>query len=113
MDDTLYAMMVSGDSMSSGGISNGDVLVVDRTLEAHDGDAVIAVLDGELAIKRLRHTGGHMLLHADNPQYPDYLPADGTSTEIWGVVTGIFHVCAAGKDASTLASSYESLSSRR
>ncbi|NMM93524.1 LexA family protein [Bifidobacterium oedipodis] len=96
MDNNLYAMMVSGDSMASGGIRNGDVLVVDRARDAHDGDAVIAVLDGELAIKRLRHINGRMLLHADNPQYPDYVPADGSPAEIWGVVTGIFHDCNAG-----------------
>jgi len=52
-------------------ISDGDELIVNRALEPVDGSVVVAVLDGELTIKRLRITGTGVVLQAENPAYRD------------------------------------------
>ena len=68
---STYVVRVSGDSMERAGISDGDELIVNRALEPKDGSVVIAVLDGELTIKRLRITATGVVLQAENPAYPD------------------------------------------
>lgn len=83
-----FVVRVAGDSMIGAGISDGDELVVDRSLEAGDGDVVIAVIDGEMTVKRLRLAAGGPELHPENPDYPVLHP---TSLEIWGVVTTCLH----------------------
>ncbi|MCW9034711.1 MAG: translesion error-prone DNA polymerase V autoproteolytic subunit [Rhodospirillales bacterium] len=80
-----FFLRVSGDSMVGAGIFADDLLIVDRSLTAKSNDIVIAVLHGELTVKRLIQEKGRWLLRAENPQYPDFtLPEDA---EIWGVVT--------------------------
>ena len=53
----LFALRVSGESMTEAGILDGDVVVVRGDLEARDGDVVVAVVDGEATVKRLRLRG--------------------------------------------------------
>ena len=52
-----YFVRVSGDSMTGAGINDGDILVVDRSLRPADGDIIIACLDGDFTVKRLREQG--------------------------------------------------------
>ena len=66
-------------------------MIVDRSLTPRDGNVVIAVLDGELTIKRLRLTGTGMILRADNPAYPDIRVEALSDLTIWGVVTRSLH----------------------
>ena len=61
---------VTGDSMERAGISDGDELIVNRALEPKDGSVVVAVLDGELTVKRLRITPTGVVLQAENPSAP-------------------------------------------
>lgn len=68
---STYVVRVSGESMTGAGISDGDELIVDRALEPRDGSVVVAVLDGELTIKRLRITPKGVILQAENPAYPN------------------------------------------
>lgn len=68
---STYVVRVSGDSMSGTGISDGDELIVDRSLTPRDGSVVVAVLDGELTVRRLRLTGRGIVLSAENPGYAD------------------------------------------
>ncbi|MBL6958662.1 MAG: translesion error-prone DNA polymerase V autoproteolytic subunit [Rhodospirillales bacterium] len=83
-----FIVRVAGESMINAGIHPGDMLIVDRSIEAKTGDIVIAVLDGELTVKRLCRSGGGWRLAAENPDFPD-LPIDGDrDCVIWGVVTG-------------------------
>lgn len=56
--------------MEGAGISDGDELIVDRSLTAGDMSVVIAILDGELTVKRLRLINGGVVLQAENPAYP-------------------------------------------
>lgn len=88
---STFVVRVTGDSMEGAGISDGDELIVNRALEPKDGCVVIAVLDGELTVKRLRITGTGVVLQAENPKYPDiHVPALSELT-IWGVATRCLH----------------------
>jgi len=86
-----FFVRVSGDSMIGAGIHSGDLLVVDRALTAADDNVVIAAVDGELTVKRLRRENGIITLVAENSAYPPLEIVDGTSFEIWGVVTTVIH----------------------
>lgn len=88
---STYVVRVSGNSMEGAGISDGEELIVDRALEPKDGSVVIAVLDGELTIKRLRITPGGVLLQAENANYPDIRVAALSDLIIWGVATRCLH----------------------
>ena len=88
---STYVVRVSGNSMEGAGISDGDELIVDRALEPKDGSVVIAVLDGELTIKRLRITPRGVLLQAENANYPDIRVAALSELVIWGVATRCLH----------------------
>ncbi|MGL6028702.1 MAG: LexA family protein, partial [Legionella sp.] len=62
-----FMVTAAGESMVGVGILNGDVLLVDRSLEAYDGSIVVAALDGELTVKRLSRRGGVVRLMSANP----------------------------------------------
>lgn len=86
-----FVVRVAGDSMLQAGISDGDELIVDRSLEPKHGHVVIAVLDGELTVKRLEITASGVFLRAANPRYPDIGVAELSDLQIWGVVTRCLH----------------------
>ncbi|AFY61843.1 LexA family transcriptional regulator [Synechococcus sp. PCC 6312] len=86
-----FMARVSGDSMIGVGIHDGDVIIVDRSLEPKDGQIVIAVLNGELTVKRLRRKCKRLLLQAENPNYPDIEITDASAFQVWGVVTNVIH----------------------
>ena len=84
-----FVMRVSGHSMSGAGILDGDLVVVDRSLDARLGH-VVAVLDGEMTIKRLRRRrDGRMVPKAEHPDYPELIVREETPAEVWGVVVGV------------------------
>jgi len=80
-----------GDSMLGAGIHDGDLLVVDRAVEACAGRVVIAAIGGELTVKRLERKGDRMLLAPANPDYPSFDVSEREDFEIWGVVTHVIH----------------------
>ena len=82
---TFY-VRVAGDSMIDAGIHPGSILVVDRAVEADDGDIVIARLGDELCVKRLRIHEGRLLLVPENPCYATIEVGEGMDFEVWGKV---------------------------
>ncbi|MDQ0636009.1 DNA polymerase V [Arthrobacter pascens] len=88
---STFVVRVTGDSMERAGISDGDELIVNRALEPRDGSVVIAVLDGELTVKRLRITATGVVLQAENPRYPDICVPGLSELTIWGVATTCLH----------------------
>jgi DNA polymerase V len=88
---STFVVRVTGDSMEGAGISHGDELIVNRALEPRDGSVVIAVLDGELTVKRLRITATGVVLQAENPKYPDIKVPVLSELTIWGVATRCLH----------------------
>ncbi|BDR54467.1 hypothetical protein KIMH_05780 [Bombiscardovia apis] len=89
--NSTFIVRVAGDSMIGAGIFDNDLLIVDRSLTPTDGDVVIAILNDELTVKRLRCQGQQTYLHAENPAYPDFHPLEGEELVVWGVVTGNYH----------------------
>ncbi len=88
---STFFLRVSGDSMKDVGIFNGDLLVVDRSLQASDGKIVIAALNGELTVKRLKNDKEGVFLVAENAKYPPIEVQPGDDMHIWGVVTHTIH----------------------
>ena len=85
-----FFMRVAGDSMTGAGIFDGDLVIVDRSLEAQPGDIVVAIVDGEFTIKRFRRNGSDIELVQENPKYRKIVLHEGMELEIWGVVTGTY-----------------------
>jgi DNA polymerase V len=86
-----FFVRVAGESMREAGIHSGDVLVVDRALTPHHGSIVIAVVNGELTVKRLSKQLGTLVLMPENQQYPPLPITETTAFEVWGVVTYVIH----------------------
>jgi len=86
-----FFVRVSGESMKDAGINHGDILVVDRSLEATSGRIVIAIVNGELTVKRFIQDSVSCQLVAANPDYPPVAITDETDFRVWGVVTSVIH----------------------
>jgi repressor LexA len=84
-----YLLRVEGDSMIGDGILDGDLVGVKRTLEARDGQVVVARLDGELTIKRLARTAASLRLLPRNPAYLPIEVQAGQDFAIEGVFCGL------------------------
>jgi len=83
-----FIVRVEGESMIGAGIFPGDLLVVDRSVEPHDGHVVIAAVEGELTVKRLKGKRGAWRLVAEHPDFTAIkLDKEGETSSIWGVVT--------------------------
>ncbi|HEX8962946.1 MAG TPA: transcriptional repressor LexA [Rhodocyclaceae bacterium] len=65
-----YLLQVRGNSMTGAGILDGDLLAVHRTTEARSGQIVVARIEDEVTVKRLRRKGARIELVAENPDYP-------------------------------------------
>lgn len=87
---TFY-VRVSGHSMERVGINDGDLLVVDRSVEPLDGHVVVALVDGEFTVKRLKVGEGHARLEPENPEFPPYVLQGHQDFQVWGVVTHVIH----------------------
>jgi DNA polymerase V len=83
-----FMWRVSGVSMVEAGIFNGDILVVDRSLEARHGDVVVAQVDNDFTVKYL-HLRPRFKLVPANATYPDLIPREGQTFVLVGVVTSI------------------------
>ena len=86
-----YFVRASGDSMIGAGIFNGDLLIVDRSLEASSGKVVIAEVDGQLTVKRLLKLNDGFSLKSENSSYPPIELQEGNEVVVWGVVTHVIH----------------------
>jgi len=82
-----FLLRAQGHSMVQAGIFDNDILVVNRAISPRHRHIVVAVVDGEFTVKRLYQLGGRIKLQAANPTFPDIVPRDGQTIEVWGVVT--------------------------
>lgn len=85
--DATFFARVEGDSMRDECIEEGDLLVVDKSVEAADGDLAVCYLDGEFTLKRIRMRAGRVRLVASNPRYEAIEVTPENDFSIWGVVT--------------------------
>ena len=86
-----FFVKASGDSMKNAGIQSGDMLIVDRSLEATHGKIIIAAIHGELTVKRLSRQHNKIQLIAENQAYDPIDITDEHEIVIWGVVTHVIH----------------------
>lgn len=86
-----FFIRVVGESMKNAGIVTGDILVVDRACPVADNKIVIAVLDGEFTVKRIKRKNGTIYLCAENENYKEIEITSEMSFEVWGVVTWVLH----------------------
>lgn len=86
-----FLVKVNGDSMINAGILNGDILVVDRSVNPHDGMVVIGVINGEFTVKRILRQGKKLFLQPENEKFRPVEITEGMDFQIWGVVTYAIH----------------------
>jgi DNA polymerase V len=86
-----FFVKVAGDSMTGAGINDGDIMIVDRSIEATNRKIVIAAVNGELTVKRLVKSNNSYRLVAENPNYAPVEINEESQYEIWGVVTSVIH----------------------
>jgi DNA polymerase V len=88
---STYFMRISGEAMVGIGIQDGDIVVVDRALTASDSAIIIARLDREFMLRRLRMKNGKTWLVAANTAYVTIEVTKREDFEVWGVVTWVLH----------------------
>ncbi|TVQ96103.1 MAG: LexA family transcriptional regulator [Desulfovibrionales bacterium] len=84
-----FLVRVSGQSMKDAGIFDGDMLVVDKSLEPVSGSVVVAIVHGELTVKTLRLRSGKAYLEPANSAYKDIEVTTEMGCEVWGVVNSV------------------------
>jgi DNA polymerase V len=77
--------------MLDANINDGDILVVDRSIEASHGKIVIAVVDGDFTVKTLFNKDGLVKLIPANPEFPEIVFNNQQELNVWGVVSYIIH----------------------
>ncbi len=87
-----FFMKVSGSSMTNAGIFNGDVVIVDKSIKASNGKTVIAVVDGEMLIRRYEQSFNKLFLVAESPRVAKIEVNEMTDFKVWGVVTCILRM---------------------
>ena len=86
-----YIFRVKGNAMIDAGIFDGDVLIVDRSIEPKHNDIVLATLNNEFLVKRLYKPAGVIKLVSENPIYPPIVIKVSDDFAVWGVVTNSIH----------------------
>jgi len=90
--NSTFFVRVSGDSMIDVGIHPGDLLIVDRSVRPASGKVIIAVINGDLTVKRLiKKEKDKLYLMPENVNYPAIEITEEMSFMIWGVVTNVIH----------------------
>ncbi len=84
---STFLIRVQGDSMENAGINNGDILLVDRSLQAKHGNIIVASINKNLTVKRLNYSYKETLLLAENDNYLPIFIKSSDRFEIWGVAT--------------------------
>ncbi|WP_346797489.1 translesion error-prone DNA polymerase V autoproteolytic subunit [Halomonas sp. Bachu 37] len=86
---TFY-LSVTGDSMEALGIQANDLLIVDRSIPPRPGHILVAMVEGEIVVKRYETRRGQPFLCSSNPRYPP-IPLEDSDCQVWGVVRAVIH----------------------
>ena len=87
-DATFYGR-VKGDSMIGAGIHDGDLLIIDRSIEPKDGKIAVCFIDGDFTVKRIQITKDIIWLIAENNNYKPIKVTKDNDFLIWGIVTNV------------------------
>ena len=88
---STFLVRASGNSMINAGIFPNDILVVDKSIKAENGNVVIAIIDGELTVKRYINKRSSVVLQPENEDYEPIELNGKSEAQIWGVVTSVIH----------------------
>jgi len=88
---STFYVRVTGESMIHASIHSGDLLIVDRSITPKNNNIVIAVINGELLVKRIRIEKSEIKLVAENPKFKSININKEMNFEVWGVVTNVIH----------------------
>jgi DNA polymerase V len=86
-----FLVKVNGNSMINAGINDGDILIVDRSLEPKDGKIVIGIINGEFTVKRIFKKGKKFFLQPENEKFKAIEINEDMDFKIWGVVAYTIH----------------------
>ena len=86
-----YFFRMKGDAMRDAGIFDGDVLIVDRSLKLVSGKIIVAVLNGELLVRRYYQNFSARFLIPENSRYKNINLGEFTDFSLWGVITYVIH----------------------
>ena len=82
---TFYAR-VSGDSMVEAGLDDGDLLVIDRSLNPENGKIAVCLVDGDFTVKRIKKEKSKLYLMSENKKYKPIELKEENELIIWGIV---------------------------
>ena len=85
---TFYAR-ITGDNMEGAGISDGDIVVIDKSLEPKDGNIAVCFIDGEFTLKRILLDKGHLWLQPANHKFKAIEITEENHFLVWGIVTHV------------------------
>ena len=88
---STFYIYVRGDSMINSGIFDGDLLIIDKSLEVKSNSIVVAVINGEFTVKKIKKDSDNLYLIPDNKNYKPILLETNMDFQIWGVVTHAIH----------------------
>jgi len=88
---STFCVKVRGESMRDAGLADGDILVVDRSIEAYEGAVVVFVLDAEFGVKHFHRRGNQVHLIPANPKFQPIIIEPDRDFAVWGVVTYTLH----------------------
>ncbi len=86
-----FFLKMKGDAMTGCGIFDNDILVVDRSLKLNNGKIIVAILNGELLVRRFHKNFSSAFLIPENPRLKSINLAEFTDFSLWGVVTFVIH----------------------
>jgi len=87
--EATFFARVKGDSMQDAGLNDGDLLVIDRSLEPRDGKIAVCFIDGEFTVKRIKIEKDVVWLMPENPRYDPIKVTPENELIIWGIVTAV------------------------
>ena len=87
-----FFFKMNGEAMTGGGIQRGDVLIVDRSIKAANGKIIVAVVDGEMVVRRYSQTMNKVLLLPENEKFKAIEVGEFMAYQCWGVVTCTIHI---------------------
>ena len=84
-----FCARVIGNSMVDAGINEGDLLIIDRSVDPHDGSIAVCFIDGDFTVKRLSVRDDGVFLTPANADFPELRVDENSNFQVWGVVSHI------------------------
>lgn len=85
--DTTFYAKANGQSMKGAGIDDGDIMVIDRSIEPRNNKIAVCLIDGEFTVKRIKKTKEELLLMPENSDFQPIKINEDNQLVIWGIVT--------------------------